>query len=382
MKAFKCLDFLKSCTKTTLGKLGAGLLALTVLTASQSVAWGQINEGTTQPPEPAKPRFPQLPKDEPGKRTAEYPPRENPIVTEEEAPPRTIVGVDREEEVARLVEIAGRKLTIEDNKDKGNPYIVTVAPSAKVTLNRKPAKVEDLRPNDVVRITKSLENPDIAVEVAAARVIHDTPPQEPPRNLSPRRPATIEGRQVPNEQGGLGVVVSDSPGDGIVILDVHRNTPAWTSGIQTGDFLISVNQKKVLTPDDFLVMIRQQAPGEAVRLSLWRDGKNREGTVTLTTQEAARDRVALDDRPHIISETHGDDTVVIKRTPGKTEVLDREPEESTVIVDKEPREGAVVIEQNADRLPEDYEDLAEQYRLLQRRMAELERELDRLKKTE
>jgi C-terminal processing protease CtpA/Prc len=193
----------------------------------------------------------------------------------------------------------------------------------------------------------------------------------------PRPRPTDAKSPLPVDQGGLGLVVSDSPNHGILILNVNRDTPAWTEGIQTGDYLLELAGKDIVTPTDFLTVVRSHPPRESVSLVVWRKGKPLKGDVILTTAEAADDRVAEDGRALIIAETHGDDTVVIKRTPDRSENLDREPEQPTVVLDKEPDGTAVVIDRaRVEPIPTDYEELAQKYRQLQLRIQQLEEQVN------
>jgi len=317
--------------------VGALLFASAFGLLTAGAAFAQINEGTTQPPESPKPRFPQLPDDDTNVPKNDVP-----------GSPDTIVSPKPGEFVGKIEQVEGRTLRFKLNdaaKLEADVKSITVAPNAKITLNREPAKLEDLKPTDFVRILTPPGDAKVAIEVAAARVIKDTPPQPDPMP-SPRAPIPMNNAAAPraDQGGGLGIVVMDSPQSGILILDVHRDTPAWTAGIQTGDYLLSLAGQEIVTPTDFLTTVRQHAPRESVELVLWRKGKPLKGNVVLTTREAADDHVAEDGRALIVAETHGDDTVVIKRTPDRTEALDREPDKSTVVLDRDPSGAAVVLD--------------------------------------
>lgn len=348
--------------------LGIVFPACLLVLATTQLASAQINEGTAKPPQETKrSQVSQVPDDKPAPRETQ------PEPSPEDVPQRDLV--------VRIVKLKDHRLTVRD-KDREEQFTVSVAKDAKVTLNRKPAKLSELKPNDFARLTLDPEKPKTATIVAAARVVKDTPPSD--QTVDPKRPAPRPRKdtELVDNQGGLGVVVSDSPAEGILILDVHRETPAWDAGIQVGDYLLKVDGKAILTPDEFLALIRKHEPNEAVRLGLWREGKTRQGAVKLTTREAARDREAEDDRALILGETHGDDTVVIKRPPGRTEPLDREPEQRTIIVESEtnppPAEGE---RRQAISVPEDYDTLVKKYQALHKRLNELERKLKVLQKS-
>lgn len=358
--------FQRFCRTASPGKL-AGLAVVFCLAAFlQGIAVGQITDGTSEPPNPPKPRFPQLPDDDPK-------------IEDEKSPPEVDSNVKPVEVVGRIRKIDGLTLTIMRNEPK-KLGAVTVSKDAEVTLNREPATLKDLKANDFVRIVMSRDKPNLAAKVAAARVIHDTPPSDPPPAKARRTPP-MERQALPARQGGLGLTVADAPNEGILILDVHHDTPAWSAGIQTGDYLVKADGKDIVAPDDFLVTVRSREPGEKMKIVLWRDGKTRQGAVPLTTRKAARDHEAEDEQALIIAETHGDDTVVVKRTPGRTETLDREPDKSTIVLDREPDGSAVVIDrQRAEELPRNYDELAKKYLQLQKRVLKLEQDLNRLKK--
>lgn len=69
--------------------------------------------------------------------------------------------------------------------------------------------------------------------------------------------------------------------DGNIIEQVIVGTPADKGGLQAGDFVISVNGKKVLDMDDFGRYIGELSPGEVARLELVRNGKLVTQNVTL-----------------------------------------------------------------------------------------------------
>jgi hypothetical protein len=143
--------------------------ALSVAFLCLGICHGQISGGTTQPPESPKPRIPQLPDDPPAKS-----PTPIPKVTSTITPIET---------VGEILKIEGRTLTIKHD-DPEKPGVFLVSPAAKVTLNRKPAELKDLRVQDFVRLESDLEKPGVVLKVAAARVIHDTPPTNRPEEFA------------------------------------------------------------------------------------------------------------------------------------------------------------------------------------------------------
>ncbi|HMV63807.1 MAG TPA: DegQ family serine endoprotease [Zoogloea sp.] len=73
---------------------------------------------------------------------------------------------------------------------------------------------------------------------------------------------------------------------GALIANVENGSPAEKAGLQSGDVVLGVNGQKVENSADLPRIIGEQKPGTSVRLSIWRDRKAREVSVTLGEQLA------------------------------------------------------------------------------------------------
>jgi len=129
-------------------------------------------------------------------------------------------------------------------------------------------------------------------------------------------------------QGYLGVSVQrlrsrlreamDIPSDvdGLIITNVHDDTPADDAGLRNNDVILRVNKQAVGDEDEFTDMIREFKPETQVSVSIWRDGDTRDVSVTL----ARRPRTAVyswgsDSAPRVYS-WHGDgDMAAVPRAP-------------------------------------------------------------------
>ncbi|MEF2231724.1 MAG: Do family serine endopeptidase [Pseudodesulfovibrio sp.] len=69
--------------------------------------------------------------------------------------------------------------------------------------------------------------------------------------------------------------------EGALIASVGKGHPADKAGVRQGDVILKVNGHVVRDNNDLLRRIADLAPGEKARLSLWRDGKVVNRTVTL-----------------------------------------------------------------------------------------------------
>ncbi|HEX7879152.1 MAG TPA: PDZ domain-containing protein [Candidatus Eisenbacteria bacterium] len=129
-------------------------------------------------------------------------------------------------------------------------------------------------------------------------------------------------------QGYLGVSVQrlrsrlreamDIPSDvdGLIITNVHDDTPADDAGLRNNDVILRVNKLEVGDEDEFTDMIREFKPEAKVTVSIWRDGATRDVPVTL----ARRPRTAVyswgsDAGPHAYSWHGNGDMAAVPRAP-------------------------------------------------------------------
>jgi serine protease Do len=73
---------------------------------------------------------------------------------------------------------------------------------------------------------------------------------------------------------------------GVQVTKVHPNGPADTAGIRAGDVIESIDDKPAATYPDLLVEVARHAPGDAVKLSVVRDGMRSDVTITLAERPA------------------------------------------------------------------------------------------------
>ncbi|UFN49896.1 trypsin-like peptidase domain-containing protein [Roseomonas sp. OT10] len=92
------------------------------------------------------------------------------------------------------------------------------------------------------------------------------------------------------ERGWLGVAVQDAPEDrgrrGVLVQGVERNSPAARAGLRQGDIVTALNGDRVDTSRALIRSVAGVPPGQTVRLTLLRDGRQQELTVQVGRRPA------------------------------------------------------------------------------------------------
>ena len=94
----------------------------------------------------------------------------------------------------------------------------------------------------------------------------------------------------------LGIWVADSPGTGVLVVDVAEESPAAIAGIRAGDFILSVDDSPVEKPRNLQRALRSRRGGDHVSIELWRNGKTESVDAELAVaagEQAVQDRVWL-----------------------------------------------------------------------------------------
>lgn len=94
----------------------------------------------------------------------------------------------------------------------------------------------------------------------------------------------------------IGVTVRDqSDGTGVLIESVREGTPATRAGLQRGDVILEFDGERARSARQFTRLVRETAPGRAVKMTLMRDGAKR--TVDVTPE--ARDSITVQQFPNV-----------------------------------------------------------------------------------
>jgi serine protease Do len=116
-----------------------------------------------------------------------------------------------------------------------------------------------------IRVKRGDETTDLKAELDRYTPVEGLGLGLPPRQAPTR----------PKGSGYLGAYVEETK-DGLKILDVRPAAPADEAGLQVGDIILAVNDRKIGGRDEFLQRLWQRKPGAKVRFSIKRDNQELE----------------------------------------------------------------------------------------------------------
>lgn len=83
-------------------------------------------------------------------------------------------------------------------------------------------------------------------------------------------------------------------GAGIIVTEVRANNPADRAGLRVGDIITAVNGVTAVNPDVLRSIVSIRKPGEAVKISMWRDGQASELDVRIGAAYFTETRGSVD----------------------------------------------------------------------------------------
>lgn len=109
----------------------------------------------------------------------------------------------------------------------------------------------------------------------------EAPPQAAPAEETPEEPKS-QAEEAPVERGPmLGVIVSRTPGAGVLVHAVAARGPAAMADIRRGDFLLKLGDQEIESPQHLREMLSEHKPGDEVELTVWRAGEEQTVRVKL-----------------------------------------------------------------------------------------------------
>ncbi|RJQ68948.1 MAG: Do family serine endopeptidase [Desulfobacteraceae bacterium] len=100
-------------------------------------------------------------------------------------------------------------------------------------------------------------------------------------------------------QAWIGILVQDldprmaaylglKESQGVIVAQIEEESPAQKAGLVQGDLLLALDNRKLLDVGEYASAARAVSPGNAIRISVWRDGQVKEVTVRTKTYPAER----------------------------------------------------------------------------------------------
>ncbi len=96
--------------------------------------------------------------------------------------------------------------------------------------------------------------------------------------------ASAKNQYQEDDVPAFGVVVDSSPSGAVLVLDTVQGCPAEKAGIEYGDYLTSINGKKIKSPEQFRELVQGMKPGEEISVTVWRQGDKMNKRVTLASK--------------------------------------------------------------------------------------------------
>ncbi len=104
----------------------------------------------------------------------------------------------------------------------------------------------------------------------------------------PKAPAAAEEKDKPAEaaKGGawLGIQLDDAD-EGVTVGGVAEGSPAEKAGLKSGDLITKLGGKGVGSTGDIISRVRDSAPGDKLKFTIQRDGKDENIEVTLAAKD-------------------------------------------------------------------------------------------------
>jgi hypothetical protein len=182
--------------------------------------------------------------------------------------------------------------------EDGNQKSVNVSDNTHIRLNGKHADLSDLQPNDIVIIRLHPGSTSLARRITATRSSEVSGLARSGRghrlSQSAYRPEQRRPDQLPSL--GIGLELLSRTQQGVRVHEVIKDGPADEAGLRPGDQIVSVDGQNVSAPYQLIAMIHQSNPGDQIRLTILRNGREK----TLKAEVAARPQVIHDDDLHLL----------------------------------------------------------------------------------
>jgi len=159
--------------------------------------------------------------------------------------------------------------------------VLTVAGIQRLTLNAD----DDTTQKDNRAVTKQGNDRDAGVNN------RDTDANNRDNRASIAEPIAFLGVMVEELHPAFGTHLpgSGAKGQGLMVEDVGKDSPAGKAGMKSHDILMTYDDQKLFTPEQFVKLIHSDKPGREVSFGIIREGKSQNVKVQLGQRDAKWD---------------------------------------------------------------------------------------------
>ena len=163
------------------------------------------------------------------------------------------------------------------NGDSTAPFVSGVEPGS-------PAQAAGIQPGDIiskigatdVQNARAFRDAIQSLGEGATSTIHVARAGKP-LALTATLAAASQPKVLPERQPILGLRLSDrTDGDGLIAKTILKGSPAANGGMKSGDILLKIDGSPIRTSFDISIALADHQPGDKVKLTLLRDGKETE----------------------------------------------------------------------------------------------------------
>lgn len=161
-------------------------------------------------------------------------------------------------------------LTTEGNRIQEIP----LGAESRITLNGRPATLQDLQPGDRVRVRLAPPPANVAARVRVFRPLAAEGPEPEDRPAAPPLPAVA-----------LGALVIRTPEGDVGVWRVAPRSPAAQAGLQPGDQIVEIDGHEIATPPDLMRLLAEKRAGDQIHITFLRNEKEQTATATLMRRD-------------------------------------------------------------------------------------------------
>lgn len=281
-----------------IGRFGA-LAACAILSAN--VAFGQTTPAEQNPqqnPQQNQPERQDQPEQQKEAEQQNEAERQNESERRNDAERRKEAG-EKSSHTGEFAEATESKLFMTVDGEKRHSHKVN--DETKVTLNGEQAELKDLKSGDDIRVTTNEDNVALKIEATRGRdAARERDERDPTPGQSDRQDPRdqrdpSDRRQAQDRDAGdrgesrirLGVRVQESPTTGVYVTDVMPNSPAARAGIQRGEYILSIDGRRISSPQNFRSELTGLEAGKSAKVVLWRNRTQRTLDVSFPEERTA-----------------------------------------------------------------------------------------------